>query len=128
MRALKVHIHNSIKTFYFGGFHAICTAIYIAYAGPGVFCFWNAGKVDYPLSKDQFLACTILGFFGWVNQESLGQSLIVIKQGTLSTFNNLALVVSLIGDWLVLGYIIYPIDMLGSSMIIGFNISVCLIS
>jgi len=53
MRALKVDIHNSIKTFYFGGLHAILTAIYIAaYAGPDLFCVWNAGKDGYPLTKN----------------------------------------------------------------------------
>lgn len=128
MRALKVNIHNSIKTFYFGGLHAILTAMYIAFAGPEFFCFWNAGKVGYPLSLNQFLAASVVGVFSWINQESLGQSLVVIKQGTLSTFNNLALVVSLTADYFVLHYDIYPIDMLGSCMIIGFNITVCLLS
>jgi len=60
-------VHSSVKTFYYGGLHTALTLMWIAYSGPSLFCFWNIGLNDYPLSFNQFIVSTIVGFFSWAN-------------------------------------------------------------
>lgn len=67
MREMGANVHSSIKTFYFGALHTILTLIWISFAGPSVFCFWNIGQDSYPLSRSQFMASSGVGFFSWLN-------------------------------------------------------------
>ena len=63
-----------------------------------------------------------VGFFSWANQEALSLSLTVVKQGTASAFNNLALIVSFLVDSLYFKRHIFIHDIVGASLIIIFAI------
>lgn len=98
MRRMGKGVHSSIKTFYFGLLCSVFTLIYIAFDGYEMYMFHKIGTDEYPIDRDQLLASLAVGFFSWANQESLSLCLTVVKQGTASAFNNIALVVSFMVD------------------------------
>ena len=69
-----------------------------------------------------------VGFFSWANQESLSLSLTVVKQGTASAFNNIALIVSFLVDATYFKRKIFIQDALGASLIIIFAITQSLLA
>jgi len=123
MRKMGANVHQSIKTFYYGALQSILTLCWIAVAGPGLFAFWKMGTDSYPLSWTQFLASTGVGFFSWLNQESLSICLTVINLGTASSFNNLALLVSLSVDFGYLHREVFTSDLAGVVLIITFSVA-----
>lgn len=70
----------------------------------------------------------IVGFFSWANQESLSLSLTVVKQGTASAFNNLALIVSFMIDAFYFKRIVFVHDIFGASLIIIFAVAQSLVA
>lgn len=86
------------------------------------------GTPEYPLSAQGFGACLIIGFFSWLNQESLSLALTAVKQGTASAFNNLALIVSFITDTKFFERELITQDIIGTSMIISFSIAQSILS
>lgn len=121
-------VHSSIKTFYFGLLCTLCTLGYLAVMNPEFYHVWKIGTPEYPLGVDQLLASLVVGFFSWANQESLSLSLTIVKQGTASAFNNVALVVSFMTDAFYFGRTVLPTDIVGTSMIIFFSVLMCLSS
>lgn len=94
MRKMGHGVHSSIKTFYFGALCSLGTFLYILIIEPeSVF-----QAKEFPINLAQFSASMAVGFFSWANQESLSLSLTVVKQGTASAFNNIALIVSFLVD------------------------------
>lgn len=64
----------------------------------------------------------IVGFFSWLNQESLSLSLTIVKQGTASAFNNLALIVSFLIDALYFHRKVFIHDYVGAGLILFFAV------
>ena len=94
MRKMGHRVHSSIKTFYFGSLCSLGTFLYILIIEPD-----SVFQVkEFPITLPQLAASLAVGFFSWANQESLSLSLTVVKQGTTSAFNNIALIVSFIVD------------------------------
>lgn len=123
MRRMGKGVHSSIKTFYFGLLCTVFTLIYIAFDGYEFYFFHKIGTDEYPIDRDQLLSSLIVGFFSWANQESLSLCLTVIKQGTASAFNNIALVVSFLVDTFYFERHVLPHDIVGTSMICCFSIA-----
>ena len=121
-------VHSSIKTFYFGLLCTVFTMIYIAFDGVEMYRLDKIGTNEYPINRDQLFASIIIGMFSWANQESLSLCLIIVKQGTASAFNNIALIVSFLVDTLYFGRTVLPNDIVGTSLIIIFSIAQCLLS
>ena len=128
MRRMGKGVHSSIKTFYFGVCCVLFTLAYIAYDGPEFFYFHLIGTDDYPINLEQLLASLAVGFFSWANQESLSLCLTIVKQGTASAFNNIALIVAFRVDAFYFQRHVFTLDIVGTSMIIVFGISQCLLS
>jgi len=124
MRKMGHGVHSSIKTFYFGALCSLGTFLYIlAVESENVF-----QKKEFPITWSQFTASMIVGFFSWANQESLSLSLTVVKQGTASAFNNLALIVSLMVDAFYFKRKIFIHDIFGVSLIIIFAVTQSLLA
>lgn len=128
MRRMGKGVHSSIKTFYFGLLCTIFTMVYILFDGIELYRLDKIGSAEYPISSDQLISSLLVGFFSWANQESLSLCLTIIKQGTASAFNNIALVVSFMVDTFYFGRTVLPQDIVGTSLIVIFSIAQCLIS
>ena len=63
------------------------------------------------------IASVCVGFFSWANQESLSLSLTIVKQGTASAFNNIALIVSFLIDALYFNRHVFANDVIGTVII-----------
>ena len=116
-------VHSSIKTFYFGVLCTVLTMIYIAFDGIEMYRLDKIGTDEYPINRDQFIWSLIIGFFSWGNQESLSLCLIIVKQGTASAFNNIALIVSFMVDSFYFGGAVLLHDVAGTSLILIFSIA-----
>lgn len=106
-------IHSSIKTYYFG---ALCSFFTLTYIIATEGREWISTK-KFPMTLDQLLASLAVGFFSWANQEALSLSLTIVKQGTTSAFNNIALLVSFSVDALYFHRRIFLNDIAGAAMI-----------
>lgn len=118
MRKMGHGVHSSIKTFYFGALCSLGTFLYILI----VELDHMIEKKEFPITLAQFSASMVVGFFSWANQESLSLSLTVVKQGTASAFNNLALIVSFLVDALYFKRRIFIHDIIGASLILTFAV------
>lgn len=118
MRKMGHGVHSSIKTFYFGALCSLGTFFWIICTESEQFFKTK----EIPITFPQFAASMAVGFFSWANQEALSLSLTVVKQGTASAFNNLALIVSFLVDSLYFKRHIFIHDIVGASLIIIFAI------
>ena len=122
MREMGNQIHSAIKTYYFGLLCTSLSLVYATYMDPTILKLWLIGTPYYPISLAQFTASLGVGFFSWANQECLSLCLTVVKQGTSSAFNIIALLVSLATDSLYFGRFLSIHDIIGSGLIIIFTI------
>lgn len=128
MRRMGNGVHSSVKTFYFGVVCTGLTVVYLAAAEPSFFCIWNIGTDAHPLTAAALFASAAIGAFSWANQESLSLALTVVKQGTASAFNNVALIVSFLTDAWFFGRSVFPQDLAATAMIIFFSVLQCLLA
>lgn len=126
MRRMGHGIHSSIKTYYFGAMCSMGTALYILAAESHM--WFSKAKFEFPITFDQALASFAVGFFSWLNQEALSLCLTVVKQGTASGFNNIALVVSFTVDALYFKRRVFVHDWIGAAMIIVFAVVQCILA
>jgi hypothetical protein len=75
IRELGNMVHSSVKTFWFGTFSTVLTALFLVVYDPSIFELWKIGSPDYPLDGSQFVGTLIIGFFSWGGQESLSLAL-----------------------------------------------------
>jgi len=65
---------------------------------PNFFKPWLIGTSEYPLDSHSIKFVILIGFFGWVSQESLALSLASVKSGTVACFQNVPIFFGFVVD------------------------------
>jgi drug/metabolite transporter (DMT)-like permease len=52
MSELGNMVHSSLKTFWFGIFSSVVTAIYVLFWDPSIFYLWKIGSPEYPMDSN----------------------------------------------------------------------------